>query len=698
MLRLTLSLGLFFLLLVIAPYAYANSTTYYVSTAGNDNSTCGSQPGQQACASLNYILKNKVTTDGGIVLVEPGTYNLTTTININKKYVNPLLIQSIEPYKAILVGEQRVLYISKASNVTVKDFEITHSPLAACTNASNPLYEKKRYVIQISDNDGYGGPSQWYYDANLNYIPLTDDYTYNITLENNIIHDSYCDDLIKLNRVGNITIKNNILYNQGGFLKDEHIDANSVFNVSIDGNIFFNDYSGSGRNLIHSGPAIVIKDSSNGVPIQNVEGYNDINGNIFAQHPGTFSSTINNSNDQTACDPKFSNCDSITGSNNVSVTRNIFMNWESLDLNGAFVTIGQEDSENYIALNTLIENNLILGNNKTLIRTPFEIKNAYNTTIRHNTISGDMPTRLYGLRTRLNINANYTKFPNNIMHLYNNIWADNTGTMGSRLPGDTSYPKFAEVTAQTITNGIIDNNLFWNAGNSIPQSGNVIDSNMDTHKLIADPSIINPDTYTLPIYRWNGTSFGGLFNTIPQVFEEIVSKYAALALNSPAINKGRQSSITVDILNRPRTSADLGAFEVIVTPTPTPTPTPTSTNAFTATYYNNKDFTAQKHQVTEQQINHNWGKSAPYSNMGINHFSVRWLGEFDFLTTKDYTFTTNSDDGVRLYIDGNLVINDWNNHAAKQNTVTVPITQGAHTVKLEYFENKGNALVSLYWE
>ncbi|RMF30241.1 MAG: glycosyl hydrolase, partial [Chloroflexi bacterium] len=61
-----------------------------------------------------------------------------------------------------------------------------------------------------------------------------------------------------------------------------------------------------------------------------------------------------------------------------------------------------------------------------------------------------------------------------------------------------------------------------------------------------------------------------------------------------------------------------------------------------------------------------------------------------------YTFTTYSDDGVRLYVDGRRVLDSWRPMRGYR-SVTVDLDAGEHTIVLEYFEQKGVALVRLSW-
>ena len=106
-----------------------------------------------------------------------------------------------------------------------------------------------------------------------------------ITLRNNIFHDSYNNDLLKIVTGARfVTVEVNVFYNQGP--TDEHIDVNSVTDVVIQGNIFFNDFAGSGREGTANHAFITIKDSDEG--IDGLEGSERITvrGNVFLNWEG----------------------------------------------------------------------------------------------------------------------------------------------------------------------------------------------------------------------------------------------------------------------------------------------------------------------------------------------------------------------------------------------------------------------------
>jgi hypothetical protein len=120
----------------------------------------------------------------------------------------------------------------------------------------------------------------------------------------------------------------------------------------------------------------------------------------------------------------------------------------------------------------------------------------------------------------------------------------------------------------------------------------------------------------------------------------------------------------------------------------------------TATFYDNVDFTGASVSKVTPTVNYNWGAAAPDATLGADTFSARLEGTIKVPTTGSYNFQTVSDDGVRVWINGQLVINNWTNHSATTNTSSaVSLTAGQTVnVKLEYYDNVGVARVSLAWK
>lgn len=95
-------------------------------------------------------------------------------------------------------------------------------------------------------------------------------------------------------------------------------------------------------------------------------------------------------------------------------------------------------------------------------------------------------------------------------------------------------------------------------------------------------------------------------------------------------------------------------------------------------------------------IDFNWERHSPGSPLGVDDFSVRWTGNalFDRGT---YRFRVGVDDGARLWVDDDLVIDTWESGSWRKLTTNVALTKGTHKIRLEYFERRGDARVQLSW-
>ncbi|MEC4982907.1 MAG: PA14 domain-containing protein [Oscillatoria sp. PMC 1068.18] len=121
-------------------------------------------------------------------------------------------------------------------------------------------------------------------------------------------------------------------------------------------------------------------------------------------------------------------------------------------------------------------------------------------------------------------------------------------------------------------------------------------------------------------------------------------------------------------------------------------------NGLRGEYYDNSDFTDSVLTRIDENINFNWDKNSPDQAIEADTFSVRWTGQIEAPTTEKYTFYLTSDDGVRLWINGNLIINNWTDHAPTENQGSIELQAGEkYDIRLDYFENKGGAVSSLSW-
>src|SRR5690606_3315908 len=112
---------------------------------------------------------------------------------------------------------------------------------------------------------------------------------------------------------------------------------------------------------------------------------------------------------------------------------------------------------------------------------------------------------------------------------------------------------------------------------------------------------------------------------------------------------------------------------------------PGTQQGLTATYYDNLDFTGPSITRIDPAINFNWGYGSPAPSIAPDTFSVRWTGQLVAPETGQYTFHLTADDGVRLWIDGQLIIDHWQDSPGQTRTATA-ILQANHPTdfKLEY--------------
>ena len=100
---------------------------------------------------------------------------------------------------------------------------------------------------------------------------------------------------------------------------------------------------------------------------------------------------------------------------------------------------------------------------------------------------------------------------------------------------------------------------------------------------------------------------------------------------------------------------------------------------------------------TTSDINYNWGLGTPTAGFPADFFSVRWVRNLN-LNAGRYRFTVIADDGVRLWVNNILVIDQWRVQPATRYTVEVDVAGGAIPIKMEYFENTERAEARLGWE
>ncbi len=343
-------------------------------------------------------------------------------------------------------------------------------------------------------------------------IQIQGNTTTNVVVRNNVIHDSTNNDLLKINNgAQNVLVEGNLFYTQAG--TDEHIDINSTIGVVVQDNVFFNTEAQSATSSY-----IVIKDSNGG-------------------------------------------SDGIVGTKDTTVRRNVFLNWQGSSGQG-FLRVGEDNTSNFEADGVLAENNLMIGNSRTLMRSSFTVQGSRNINFRHNTVVGDLPSRAFAARLLRGTNNQ----ANQQITFSNNIWSDPDGSMG--LEGFLGSDVFEALSGST-SSVELDCNLYFNGGNAIPaDTSQEVRFEQDSCSNMTDPGLPAQTNVQLPILTGNGFADGSA--TIREVFMSLVNQFGIPNSTSVVIDAaGSNNSPMDDITGAARDArADIGAFEVLNGGTP----------------------------------------------------------------------------------------------------------------------------------
>ena len=453
--------------------AQGAARSFFVGPKGNDQTGDGSI--RKPWATLRHATDTMPDVGAELVFLD-GTYSGTQSLS--RAFRKDVIIRAQHPYRARWTStptSHRVLHIEGGRRVTLSGFELVGRPGG-----------NGDYLIQITSAE-----------------------TSSLLIHNNIIHDSYKNDLMKINASAHhVRVLGNLFYNQpsGG---DEHMDINTVHDVMVEDNVFFNDFAASKRPVLNSTHPFVLIKNSGDVP----------------------------------------------KSRNFLVRGNIFLNWQGRSDEG-FLMLG-EDAKPFIeAENVLIENNFFLGNSRNGMTAAFTASGAKGVRFRANTIHGDLPLGAddWAFAIRL---TRYPPNPRNEDFTFaNNIWSDPTGTMTHFSAG-----KPANSTGVTLRN-----NVYFNGGRPIPiDKERVLNVTDDPQAIVKDPGLptslegVVPPTWNPATHRFADGS-----STIEEVRKKLVETFGTPPENSPVVDAADPANMPrEDILHRPRgPKPDIGAVEV----------------------------------------------------------------------------------------------------------------------------------------
>lgn len=137
-----------------------------------------------------------------------------------------------------------------------------------------------------------------------------------------------------------------------------------------------------------------------------------------------------------------------------------------------------------------------------------------------------------------------------------------------------------------------------------------------------------------------------------------------------------------------------GAGDLAVTTGAIP---PTATSGLTGDYFDHVDFTGWRLRRTDAAIDFDWGDRGPDPHIGYDSFSARWRGWLIPPVSGTYTLTFFMDDGVRLWLDGRLVLDEWHLTEKLEFSTTVTLEGGRpYPLRLDYFQDPSFAVIRWY--
>ena len=209
---------------------------------------------------------------------------------------------------------------------------------------------------------------------------------------------------------------------------------------------------------------------------------------------------------------------------------------------------------------------------------------------------------------------------------------------------------------------------------------------------------ITVDYSTLSGTATPNTDFTPVSGTLTFADGETEKTVTVDILEDTLVEGSERFSFAIDNVNGGATLLAPRTAQVEIIDNDDDTPTIGNGNGLKGEYYDNIDFTNQVLTRTDATVDFNWGLGSPASNIGNDTFSVRWSGQVEPLYSETYTFQTTSDDGVRLWVNDQLIVDKFIDQAPTAHTGTISLNAGEkYDIRLEYYERGVGAVAQLAW-
>jgi len=158
------------------------------------------------------------------------------------------------------------------------------------------------------------------------------------------------------------------------------------------------------------------------------------------------------------------------------------------------------------------------------------------------------------------------------------------------------------------------------------------------------------------------------------------------------------------MIGNPAAATNSNWPDLMISPSDAPDETAAGSGLY-GEYFDDNPYTGQhfKKRIlsrTDAQINFGWGSGSPDSStLGTDNFSVRWTGWIEPKKSGEHTFIAHADDGVRLWVNKQLIIDWWHDQAATDRSgKPINLEKGKkYDITLEFYEHGGAAEIRLYW-
>jgi len=118
----------------------------------------------------------------------------------------------------------------------------------------------------------------------------------------------------------------------------------------------------------------------------------------------------------------------------------------------------------------------------------------------------------------------------------------------------------------------------------------------------------------------------------------------------------------------------------------------------TGEYYLDTELKTLFTKRLDHTVNFRWLRRPPMPGFRAEQFSVRWTGYVKVDEADLYEFYTISDDGVRLWVNDQQLIDDWQIHSGSLDKGEIRLTPGYHKIRLEYYQGNGDMVIKLHWK